>query len=622
MESCKIMAKKKDGFNLVIVESPNKKATIKQFLPENYSVEASVGHITKIKDSGLYNLGIDVKGNFDIDFVVDDKKTDVVKRLKELVSRADTVYLAADPDREGEAIAYHLKEQLKIPEKKLKRITFHEITKRAVTEAIDHPGKIDYNLVDAALSRASLDKIVGYRLSPIARNKVSCRSVGRCQSPALKLIVEREEEINAFIPKTYYEIWLPFKKDKDYKAQFKGLIKDAKNKPAIEDKEFADKVIADCKGYPYVVHKIESSDRKLSPKPPFTTSTFQQEVSSKLGYSVKTAMSYAQKLFEGLNIGGQHVALVTYLRTDSTSMDPDFKETLKAFIKDNYGEDYLGKEKKEKKSKNQQDGHECFRVIDLAMTPEKLASYIYDQQLIKVYSLIYNRTIASMMSDAIINDVDFIIKNGEYKFVYSEHAVKFDGFRKVYALDDEEIVQGLDVCVGEQLDAGKLELLEKKTTPPKRYSEASLIKKLEDFGIGRPSTYATIVSTLLDPSRGYCEESGKSLAPTEKGMKLIHFMNEAFPDIVDYDYSAKMEESLDKISKGELSRVDYLRSFYSDLENQIKGAKGVEGEKSQAEIIDKVCPQCGKPLVKRNGRFGSFAACSGFPRCRYTEKIV
>lgn len=614
--------KKEEGFNLVIVESPNKKATIKQFLPSNWGVEASVGHITKIKDSGLYNLGIDVKGNFDIDFVVDDKKTDVVKKLKELVSRADMVYLAADPDREGEAIAYHLKEQLKIPEKKLKRITFHEITKRAVTEAIDHPGKIDYNLVDAALSRASLDKIVGYRLSPIARNKVSCRSVGRCQSPALKLIVEREEEINAFIPKTYYEIWLPFKKDKDYKAQFKGLIKDARNKPTIEDKEFADKVIADCKGYPYVVHKIESSDRKLSPKPPFTTSTFQQEVSSKLGYSVKTAMSYAQKLFEGLNVGGQHVALVTYLRTDSTSMDPDFKEALKAFIKDNYGENYLGKEKKEKKSKNQQDGHECFRVIDLSMTPEKLASYIYDQQLIKVYSLIYNRTIASMMSDAIINDVDFIIKNGEYKFVYSEHAVKFDGFRKVYALDDEEIVQGLDVCVGEQLDAGKLDLLEKKTTPPKRYSEASLIKKLEDLGIGRPSTYATIVSTLLDPSRGYCEESGKSLAPTEKGMKLVHFMNEAFPDIVDYDYSAKMEESLDKISKGELSRVDYLRSFYSDLENQIKGSKGVEGEKSQAEMTDKVCPQCGKPLVKRNGRYGSFLACSGFPRCRYTEKIV
>lgn len=621
------MAKKKEeGFNLVIVESPNKKATIKQFLPSNWGVEASVGHITKIKDSGLYNLGIDVKGNFDIDFVVDDKKTDVVKRLKELVSRADTVYLAADPDREGEAIAYHLKEQLKIPEKKLKRITFHEITKRAVTEAIDHPGKIDYNLVDAALARASLDKIVGYRLSPIARNKVSCRSVGRCQSPALKLIVEREEEIVNFKSKKYYEIWLPFTKNKlEYKAQFKGLIKETKNKPTIEDKEFAEKVVSDCKGYPYVVHDIQSNDRKVSPKPPFTTSTFQQEVSSKLGYSVKTAMSYAQKLFEGLNIGGQHVALVTYLRTDSTEMDPEFKETLKSFINDTYGENYLGKEKKEKKSKNQQDGHECFRVIDLTMTPEKLSSYIYDQQLIKVYSLIYNRTVASMMSDAIINDVDFIIKNGEYKFVYSEHAIKFDGFRRVYSLDDEEIAQGLDVCVGEKLETKDLELLEKSTKPPKRYSESSLVKKLEDLGIGRPSTFASIISTLLDPVRGYCEETEKALAPTEKGIKLVHFMNEAFPDIVDYNYSARMEESLDKISKGELTKLDFMKSFYSDLENQIKGAKGVEGEKSQAEITDKVCPQCGKPLVKRNGRFGPFLACSGWKfgskGCNYTQKI-
>lgn len=570
----------------------------------------------------MYNLGIDVKGNFDIDFVVDDSKKDVVKHLKEVVARADNVYLAADPDREGEAIAWHLKEQLKIPNSKLKRITFHEITKRAVTEAIEHPGKIDEELVDAALARASLDKIVGYRLSPIARNKVSCRSVGRCQSPALKLIVEREEEINAFVPKTYYEIWLPFTKDKEYKAQFKGLIKETKNKPTIDDKEYAEKVINDCKGFPYVVHKIESSDRKLSPKPPFTTSTFQQEVSSKLGYSVKTAMSYAQRLFEGINIGGQHVALVTYLRTDSTSMDPEFKETLKEFIKTNFGENYLGKEKKEKKSKNQQDGHECFRVIDLSMTPEKLSSYIADQQMLRVYNLIYCRTIASMMSDAIINDVDFIIKNGEYKFIYSEHAVKFDGFRKVYALDDEEIVQGLDVCVGETLDTKPLELLEKKTTPPKRYSESSLIKKLEDLGIGRPSTYATIISTLLDPTRGYCEETGKSLAPTEKGMKLVHFMNEAFPDIVDYNYSANMEESLDKIAKGEMTRLEFMKSFYSDLENQIKGAKGVESMRDVAEEVEgKVCPNCGKTLVKRHGRFGDFLACPGFPKCRFTQRI-
>ena len=614
----------KDKFCLMIVESPNKVRTISQFLPPNIKVKASVGHIAKIKDSGLYNLGIDVKGNFDIDFVIDDKKKETVKELKELVSRADIVYVATDPDREGEAIAYHLKNFLNIPVKKFKRVTYHEVTKKAVLEAIDHPGKLDENLADAALARASLDKIVGYRLSPIARNKVGCRSVGRCQSPALKLIVEREEEINNFIPKTYYEIWLPFIKDKkEYKAQYKGLIKDKKNKPTIEDKEFAEKVVSDCKGYPYVVHDIQSNDRKVSPKPPFTTSTFQQEVSSKLGYSVKTAMTYAQHLFEGINIGGQHVALVTYLRTDSTEMDPEFKETLKTFIKENYGKEYLsGDIKKTKKSKNAQDGHECFRVIDLTMTPEKLSSYIADQQMIKVYNLIYNRTVASMMSEAIITDVDFIIKNGVYKFVYSEHSIKFPGFYKVYDLE-EDIVQGLDICVSEKLDAKDLELKEKKTSPPKRYSEATLVKKLEDLGIGRPSTFATIIGTLLDPTRGYCEEQGKALAPTEKGIKLSHFLDQAFPDIVNYDYSAKMEESLDKISKGDLGRVDYLKDFYSDLENQIKGSRGVEGEKEKAEEVEgKVCPQCGRTLVKRHGRFGDFLACPGFPKCRYTEKIV
>lgn len=603
---------------------PNKVRTISQFLPPNIKVKASVGHIAKIKDSGLYNLGIDVKGNFDIDFVIDDKKKETVKELKELVSRADVVYVATDADREGEAIAYHLKNILKIPKSKLKRITFHEITKKAVLEAIDHPGKLDENLADAALARASLDKIVGYRLSPIARNKVGCRSVGRCQSPALKLIVEREEEINNFIPKTYYEIWLPFVKDKkEYKAQYKGLIKDKKNKPTIEDKEFAEKVVSDCKGYPYVVHDIQSNDRKVSPKPPFTTSTFQQEVSSKLGYSVKTAMTYAQHLFEGINIGGQHVALVTYLRTDSTEMDPEFKETLKTFIKENYGQEYLlGDTKKAKKSKNAQDGHECFRVIDLTMTPERLSSYIADQQMIKVYTLIYNRTVASMMSEAVITDVDFIIKNGVYKFVYSEHSIKFPGFYKVYDLE-EDIVQGLDICVSEKLDTKDLELKEKKTSPPKRYSEATLVKKLEDLGIGRPSTFATIIGTLLDPTRGYCEEQGKALAPTEKGIKLSHFLDQAFPDIVNYDYSAKMEESLDKISKGDLGRVDYLKDFYYDLENQIKGSRGVEGEKEKAEEVEgKVCPQCGRTLVKRHGRFGDFLACPGWPKCRYTEKIV
>ena len=612
------------GFNLLICESPNKKATIKQYLDNNWKVEASVGHISKIKDSGLYNMGIDVKNNFDIDFIIDDKKRDIVKNLKNLVQKADNVYIASDPDREGEAIAYHLKNFLNIPTKKFKRITFHEVTKKAVLDAIDHPGKLDDNLVDAALARASLDKIVGYRLSPIARNKVSCRSVGRCQSPALKLIVEREEEITNFVPKTYYEIFLPFiKNKKEYKAQFKGLIKDKKNKPTIEDKEFAEKVVSDCKGYDYILHKIECEDRVVQSKPPFITSTFQQEVSSKLGYSVKTAMGYAQKLFEGINIGGQHIPLVTYLRTDSTSMDPEFKENLKKFIVDNYGEKYLsGDTKKAKKSKNAQDGHECFRVIDLAMTPEKLSSYIFDQQLLKVYNLIYCRTVASLMSDAIISDTDFIIKNGEYKFVYTAHELKFDGFKKVYNTDEDELIDSLDLFVGEKLDTKDLELLEKSTKPPKRYSESSLVKTLEDKGIGRPSTFATIISTLLDPARGYCEEQGKALCPTEKGIKLSHFLDEAFPDIVNYNYSANMEESLDKISKGELNRVDYLKEFYSELENQIKSARGVESVKEvPQEVEGRICPQCGRTLIKRHGQFGDFLACPGWPKCRYTEKI-
>ena len=494
---------------------------------------------------------------------------------------------------------------------------------------MNKPRKIDNNLVNAALSRASLDKIIGYRLSPIARNKVSCRSVGRCQSPALRLLVDREEEIINFIPEDFYEIWLPFTKDKvEYKAQYKGLIKDDKNTPTIKDKELAEKIVNDCKGYDYTIHKIESKDRNVASKDPFITSTYQQEVSSKLGYSVKTASMIAQKLFEGINIAGQHIPLTSYLRTDDTSMDPEFKDKLKQFIVDTYGKEYLKEEVKEKKSKkkketNVQGGHECFRVLDLHMTPEKLSTFIQDQQMLKVYELIYNRTVASMMSDAVITDVNFIIKNGEYKFIYGEHSLKFDGFKKVYNVEDDELVSGLDVYVDEKLNAKELDLQHKQTSPPKRYSESSLVKKLEDSGVGRPSTFASIINTLLDPGRGYCEEQGKSLVPTEKGIRLIHFLKEAFPDAVDLDYTSRMEENLDKMAKGELDRVDYLKEVYNKLEDDIKKSKSVQGEKSAAEAVEgRTCPQCGKQLVIRNGRFGRFISCTGFPRCKHTEKIV
>jgi len=538
--------------------------------------------------------------------------------------------LCTDCDREGESISWHLKEELNIPAKKIRRCTYTEVTKKAVEEALANPRKIDMNLVSAAETRSKLDKIVGYRLSPVARNKVSCRSVGRCQSPALKMVVERENEIINFESKTFYEIWLSFSKQTKnqdeinniYKAQYKGLTKDKKNINTIDNKEDAEAVIANCSSKDFVVKDIISKDRIVSPKPPFITSTFQQEVSSKLGYSVKSAMNIAQKLFEGIQIGGQHVGLVSYLRTDSTSMDPEFQETLKTYIKENYGDRYLGSLKTVKKSKNAQEGHECFRVVDLSMTPEKLSSYINDSQMLKVYKLIYNRTISSMMSDAVITDTDYVIDNSGYKFIYTEHAIKFDGFRKVYSLDDEEITNSIDLFIKEKVDCKDLLLEEKHTNPPKRYSEATLVSQLEKLSIGRPSTYSSIISTLLDPGRGYCEEQGKSIAPTEKGMRLSKFLDEAFPNIINYDYSANLEENLDNIAKGKLNDVDFLKEFYSDLEDSIKKAKGVEANKPIAETAEgHTCPKCGKTLVIRKGRFGPFMACPGYPKCKYTEKV-
>ena len=607
---------------LMIVESPNKVKTISQFVDKNTIVKASVGHVVKIADSGLYRMGINPE-TFDADFIIEPGKKDIVKELKTLVGKSDEIILATDDDREGEAIAYHLKEVLKIPAKKLKRCTFHEITKKAVTDALAHPRKIDQHLVDAALGRAKLDKIVGYRLSPISRRKVGARSVGRCQSVALKIVVEREEEITNFKPKTYYEIWLPFTKDKiEYKAQYKGLTTAKKVTTTLDKKEDAEKVLKDCKGKPYIVHSIESKDRQVSPKPPFITSTFQQEVSSKLGYPVKKAMECAQRLFEGINIGGVHKGLVTYLRTDSTSMDPEFQETLKGYVIKNYGKQYYEGLRTTKKAKNAQDGHECFRVIDLEMTPEKLSSYINDSQLLKVYTLIYNRTLASVMTNAIITDTDFIIVNGKHKFVYTEHAVKFDGFRKIYAYDEEELNKGLDLFTKETIENKDLILNEKSTQPPKRFSEATLVKKLEDLGIGRPSTYASIISILLDPGRGYCEEQGKAIAPTEKGITLSHFLDEAFPEIINYNYSAKLEEQLDEIAKGKVKEIDFLKKFYSELETMIKNTKTITITKPDKEFVeDHVCPECGNKLVIRQGRFGKFIGCNNYPRCKYTEKI-
>lgn len=605
---------------LMIVESPNKVKTLRQFLPSNYTIMASVGHITKIADTGLYNMGIDPNDNFKASYVVSPDKKEIVEQLKKQITGADKVILATDPDREGEAISYFLKKFLKIPDNKYERVTYHEITKRAVTEALAHPRKIDMDEATSAMTRARLDKIVGYRLSSIARKNVDAISVGRCQSAALKVVVEREEEITNFNSKKFYELYLPFIVDSDeYMAKFMGT--DKKEQSQLESLDEVNKIISDCKDNKYILRGVSSKERHVVPKPPFTTSTFQQDVSSKLGIGVKQAMSCAQRLFEGIDINGKHVALITYIRTDSTEFAPEFVDSLYDFVKDKYGEKNFHKLREYKKSDTEQDGHEAIRPVDLSMTPEKLSSFISDAQLIKVYSIIYNRTVACAMNDQLIVDTTYNIYNEDYKFVFVNHAIKDKGFKTVYSYDkdeDDEFLPYINLNKGDVVKHSALEYKEKQTTPPSRFTEATLIKQLDKLGIGRPSTYATIVGILFDDKRGYCTVEGKTLQPTEKGITLSHFLDKHFGDIINIAYTAEMEKDLDLIAAGKLNDVDFLKTFYSQLEGEIKA---VEPIKSSVEKTNKVCPECGSPLVIRTGKYSRFIGCSNYPKCHYTESI-
>ena len=609
---------------LLICESPNKVKTLSQFLPSNYTVLASVGHVTKIADGGLYNMGIDVENDFKPKVVVDSKKRDVVKLLKENVKMADKVILATDPDREGESISAQLINVLKIPENKYERITFHEITKKAVEEALKHPRLVDNDMATSAMTRAILDKIVGYRISPIVMTKVSAKSAGRVQSAALKVLALREDEIKNFVPKTFYEIWLPFEKNnKSYKCQFKGTK--TKTTVSIPSKQSAEKIINECESNnEYIVSNIEDSEHSIKSKPPFTTSTFQQAVSSLLGYAPKKAMECAQKLFEGIDLNGSHVALITYIRTDSTVMNEDFVKDLENFVKTNFGKEYYSPVKQAKKKAHEQDGHEAIRCVDLEMTPAKLSQYISDQQLLKVYKIIYDRTVASSMSDCVVSDREYSILNSNYRFAFTKHKIKFDGFKKIYSYkeDTEEDDNYPDLLINEKINAKKLELKEKQTQPPSRYTEAGLVKKLEELGIGRPSTFASICNVLTDPERGFTEKEGKTMKVTDKGMKLSKFLDEHFGDIINLSYTSEMENSLDEIATGKLNNIKFLQEFYNKLSNDIQTARSAESQKPVPEDTGRKCPNCGHNLVVRVGKYGKFIACANYPKCKYTEKII
>ena len=611
---------------LVLVESPNKVKSIKQFLPPNYVVMASVGHISEIKDGGsYYNTGIEPNDNFKTNYVVSSDKKDIVAQLKKQVELADFVYICSDPDREGEAIAWSLKKFLKIPKDKYKRATFHEITKTAVLKALANPRDIDDNLVEAAQSRQQLDKLLGYRLSRIAQKVLSAKSVGRCQSAGLKIIVDREMEIMNFKPETYYDISLYFEKYKNiYKAKYVGTIdKDIKRIKTFEE---AQKIIDETRNKQYKISDIQLKEKTNSPKPPFITSTFQQEVSSKLGISVKSAMMYAQKLFEGIDVNGEHKALITYIRTDSTELAPEFVTALKDYVINTYGKEYYAPIRKSKKKENVQDGHEAIRPVDLNMTPETLSLYISDYNLIRVYDIIYKRTVASMMANAITSETTYTILNGNHRFQYSSNELIFDGYKKVYMFKDDEDTLELTKDVfelNEVLMKPSLESVEKQTTPPARYKEATFIKELESTGIGRPSTFAFIINTLLDQSRGYCIlNDSKQIVPTEKGIELSKFLDESFSDLINLKYTSELEKSLDSIAKGNERRISFLMRFYTKMEESIKSSSKLQNLlKSEPRTADCKCPECGSEMYIRKGPFGEFYGCSKYPRCRGTASI-
>ena len=606
---------------LMIVESPNKVKTIKQFLPKNYIVMASVGHICKIADSGLYNMGIDPNDNFKANYKISDDKKDIVNDLKDQVKFADKVIIATDPDREGEAIAYHLKNFLKIPESKYERVTYHEITQKAILEALNNATKINTNKAISAITRARLDKIVGYRLSPISRKMIQALSVGRCQSAGLKILVDRELEIKNFNPEKYFELWLKFKKSNtEFKAKYIGTEKEEKTKFKTYDEILPKITYFNSNKDNYVITRINTKNRLVYPKPAFTTSSFQQEVSNKLGITVKKAMEYAQKLFEGIDVGNQHLALITYIRTDSTEFAPEFVTELTSHIKQHFGNEYYAPIRKVKQKETIQDGHEAIRPVDLEITPEWLSTnFNLDPKLVQVYSIIYNRTLATSMSPATIADTEYIIQNGEHYFTFSSHEMLFDGFKLAYSYEeenDDEYISIINFEINERLRETVTEIASKETKPPRRYSEASFINTLDKLSIGRPSTYASIVSTLLDTKRGYCKLDNKVMVPTDLGINLASFLDKSFSDIINLNYTAELERDLDLISNGELNDVKFLSDFYSRLENNIKNVMPV-----QNNITDEICPQCGKNLIKRSGKYGDFLGCSGFPKCKYIKKI-
>ena len=598
--------------NIIIVESPAKCKTISKYLGGDYTVVSSKGHIRDLATSGKYGLGIDIENDFKPSYeIIKGKKKDV-KYLKDLIEKADHIYLATDPDREGETISWHLYDELKVPDEKYDRIVFNEITKDVVLKALKNPRRIDMNLVHSGEARRFLDRIIGFRLSKVMQSKTAGKSAGRVQSVALKLIVDREREILAFIPKEYWTIEADFK-------DFKANLETYKEKVIeIPNEKEADKIL-DSLTNTFTIKKVEEKEKKRSAKEVFKTSTLQQACSNKLGFAASKTMKIAQKLYEGIELDDGFHGLITYMRTDSVRLSDEFTSASFAYINSKYGKDYVGYVKKGKKTENVQDAHEGIRPTNINYEPDKIKKYLAPDEY-KLYRIIYYRALASLMADAKFNSTTVLLDNNDYGFKATGSVLTFDGYLKVYGdYEDQEdtILPDFKNYKAGIILSDTITKTQHFTKPPARFTESSLIKELESLGIGRPSTYATIISTIKD--RGYVTLEDKKFVPTEVGFETTDKLQEFFSSIVNVKYTANMEKDLDEIAEGNEDYKKMLKDFYDNFAPLVDNAfKNME--KKKPEETGEKCPECGSPLVIRKGKYGEFTACSNYPTCKYIKK--
>ena len=598
--------------NLIIVESPAKCKTIEKYLGSDYKVVSSKGHIRDLATTGKFGLGVDVENDFKPNYVIIKGKTKDVNNLKKEVNSADTIYLATDPDREGETISWHIYDEIKIPDEKYKRVVFNEITKDVVINAINNPGKIDMNLVKSGETRRILDRIIGFRLSKLMQRKTGGKSAGRVQSVALKLIVDREREIRAFVPREYWTIEADF-------SSFKAVLEKYHGKEIEIPNEVAADEILDKLSRSFKIESVTEKEKNKAAREVFKTSTLQQLASTKLNFAPSKTMKIAQQLYEGVDLGNETVGLITYMRTDSVRISDSFVAETYNYIKGNYGDEYIGYVKKGKKNDAVQDAHEGIRPTSIMRTPESVKAYLSNDEY-KLYRLIYIRALASLMKDAKTLATTVILENNGYTFKATGSVLKFDGYLKVYSeYEDSEdvILPDFKNYKSDVITADKIDKIQHFTKPAPRYTESSLIKEMESLGIGRPSTYATIVATIKD--RGYVILKDKKFEPTEIGEETTDKLQEFFSGIVNVEYTANMEQDLDEIAEAKKDNIAVLHEFYDEFEPLVEKAFK-EMEKKAPVSTGEVCPECGGDLVVRKGKYGEFVACSNYPTCKYIKK--